>query len=371
VAALREINFRLDHYRIFAKQTVYLRPFIFLLFCLIILTGSALAQNDSGLPRLQDTLLPRDSSVVHHPIDSVPVKPPDSARPLHREPVQRVHRDSLPIVTTDTATVPPLSESVSRKPFYPTWNVDRSLPLYYQVLQHHPYFPFNAKPVIVHSDLRTYQGKEIFFYGLIGLLFAFALLRQAFPKYFNDMFRLLFRNTLKQKQIKEQLMQTPLPSLLLNFFFVITGGLYVDLLLHHYGMTPIENFWLLMLYCSLGLAIVYFIKFIGLKVTGWLFNLTPVADSYIFVVFIINKVIGIFLLPFLVLLTFMDGNAYTIAMMLSWCGIGVLYIYRFLLTYASIRNQVRFNPFHFFLYLCAFEVAPLLLIYKALLFVFP
>jgi hypothetical protein len=117
--------------------------------------------------------------------------------------------------------------------------------------------------------------------------------------------------------------------------------------------------------------VIYFIKFIGLKFTGWLFNIRGAADSYIFVVFIINKVIGIFLLPFLVLLTFTQGDAYKVVMVLSWCGIGVLFIYRFLLTYASIRNQVRFNPFHFFLYLCAFEIAPLLLIYKALLFFFP
>jgi hypothetical protein len=94
------------------------------------------------------------------------------------------------------------------------------------------------------------------------------------------------------------------------------------------------------------------------------------GDTYIFVVFIINKVIGIFLLPFLVLLSFLQGNAYIVALVLSWCGISLLLIYRFLLTYTSVRNQVRFNPFHFFLYLCAFEIAPLLLIYKALLFFF-
>lgn len=354
-----------------------MRHFLFLGFYIFILAGSVLAQNDSGSSRPQDTVQRTDSPVVHRAIDSPAVRP-DSARPVRRQPVNRIQQDSTPSLLPDTsgrvaidsAMSPLVTASVSRKPFYPTWILDKSLPLNYQLLMHHPYFPFAAKPVIVHSDIRLFQGKEIFFYALIGLLLAFALLRQSFPKYFNDMFRLLFRNTLKQKQIKEQLMQTPLPSLLLNFFFVVTGGLYADLLLHHYGLTPIDNFWLLMVYCSLGLAIIYFIKFIGLKVTGWLFNLAPVADSYIFVVFIINKVIGILLLPFLVLLTFMNGNAYSIALILSWCGIGVLYIYRFLLTYASIRNQVRFNPFHFFLYLCAFEIAPLLLIYKALLFVF-
>ena len=251
-----------------------------------------------------------------------------------------------------------------------TWEINPSLPLSSQLSRHHPYFAFGSRPVIVYSGLKEFKGKEILFYGLIGLLLAFAFLRQAFPKYFNDLFRLLFRTTLKQKQIREQLMQTPLPSLLLNTFFVVSGGLYIDLLLHHFGLTPINNFWLLYLYCSLGLSVIYLVKFFGLKVTGWLFNIKPAADAYIFVVYIINKVIGIFLLPFLILLSFIQGDAYTVAMIFSLCGIGILLVYRFLLTYASVRNQVKFNPFHFFLYLCAFEIAPLLLIYKALLFFF-
>jgi Domain of unknown function (DUF4271) len=335
---------------------------------------SVSAQNDSGAVALKDTVPVKDSSVIV-PADSGRTRPADSVRPVRRERPAIKQNDSLLIAPTidSTSNAGPedsVSTAVSKRPLSP-WTINPALSLTGQVLQHHPYFGFGSKPVIVHSDVKVFKGKEILFYALIGWLLAFALLRESFPKYFNDMFRLLFRNTLKQKQIREQLMQTTLPSLLLNAFYAITAGFYIDLLLQHYGASPIDNFWLLFLYCSGGLLVIYFIKFIGLKVTGWLFNIQGAADSYIFVVFIINKVIGIFLLPFVVLLAFMNGDAYKVAMVLSWCGIGVLFIYRFLLTYTSIRNQVRFNPFHFFLYLCAFEIAPLLLIYKALLFFFP
>jgi hypothetical protein len=95
-----------------------------------------------------------------------------------------------------------------------------------------------------------------------------------------------------------------------------------------------------------------------------------VADSYIFIVFVVNKMIGILLLPFLVLIAFSVGNIYAVAIPLSWCLVGGLFLYRFILTYTAVRNQVKVNPFHFFLYLCAFEIAPLLLIYKGLLLFF-
>lgn len=337
-----------------------LRTFLLLLF-LLALSGSVLAQNDSGatpprdtLPKIDSPARVRPKPVIHHQRDTLPVQ-----------------KDSL-IVQNDSLQVgQTTSDSVSKKPPQSTWTINAGLPLSVQVFQHHPYFGFGGKPLIIHSYLKTFNGKEVLFYALIGFLLAYAFLRQAFPKYFNDLIRLLFRTTIKQKQIREQLMQTPLPSLLLNIFFAVSGGMYANLLLQHFGVTPVDNFWLLFLYCSLGLAVIYLVKFLGLKVTGWLFNIRAAADSYIFVVYIINKVMGIFLLPFLVLLSFLQGDAYTVAMICSICGIGVLLVYRFLLTYTSVRNQVRFNPFHFFLYLCAFEIAPLLLIYKALLFFFP
>ena len=94
------------------------------------------------------------------------------------------------------------------------------------------------------------------------------------------------------------------------------------------------------------------------------------ADSYIFVVFIVNKMAGIYLLPFLILLSFTQGDLYHIFLILSWVGIAILFVYRFILTFGAVHNQIRVNLFHFFLYLCAFEIAPVLLIYKLLLYFF-
>ncbi len=240
-----------------------------------------------------------------------------------------------------------------------------------EVLKGHPYSGFKTTPFKnVPENIIKVNGKESLFYLLVGLLLFLAFLRRTFPKYFNDLFRLFFRTTIKQRQIREQLMQTPLPSLLMNGFFVVSSGLYVSFLLHYFELQTVDNFWLLFLYCCLGVAGVYFIKFTGLKLSGWLFNMEEAANSYIFIVFVVNKIIGVFLLPFLILLAFEKETGYTIAMMLSWCGIGILLLYRLVLIYTSVRNQVKVNPFHFFLYFCAFEIAPLLLIYKALLVFF-
>jgi hypothetical protein len=112
------------------------------------------------------------------------------------------------------------------------------------------------------------------------------------------------------------------------------------------------------------------IKFLGLKIAGWVFGIQEAADAYIFIVFITNKMIGILLLPLLILLAFSKAEIYTVSITVSWCLLAGLYLYRIILTYSAIRNQIKVNPFHFFLYFCAFEIAPLLLVYRGLLVFF-
>jgi DMSO/TMAO reductase YedYZ heme-binding membrane subunit len=80
--------------------------------------------------------------------------------------------------------------------------------------------------------------------------------------------------------------------------------------------------------------------------------------------------IGILLFPFLILLAFTSGDVYSIGLNLSWYLVAGLLVYRIILTFGAVHNQVKVNPFHFFLYICAFEIVPLLLIYKGLLLLF-
>ena len=77
--------------------------------------------------------------------------------------------------------------------------------------------------------------------------------------------------------------------------------------------------------------------------------------------------LGIFLLPFLILITFSGPEAREIYITISVVMVFILLIYRVIAAYRPVRNEIKLTPFYFFLYLCAFEIAPLLLIYKVLL----
>jgi hypothetical protein len=237
---------------------------------------------------------------------------------------------------------------------------------YKGVLRHNTNFNFFGKPVDRYTEERKTSGKETMFYLMTGLLLFFALIKLLFSKYVNNLISLVFRGSLKQKQIREQLLQTPLPSLLLNVFFVIVAGLYILFLLRHYNVATGIGFWPLLLYCSIAVGCIYLVKFLILKFTGWVFNMKEAADRYLFIVFMVNKLLGIFLLPLLILMAFTESwndALYTISYVLVFS----FFAYRYFISFSPVRREVKVSQFHFFMYLCAFEVIPLLLIYKVLL----
>jgi hypothetical protein len=228
------------------------------------------------------------------------------------------------------------------------------------------YFNFLGKAVHVKAERYEPVSYDGMFYFLMGMLFYFAIVKLFFAKYLANLLTLFFRASMRQQQLREQVLQSPFPSLLLNFLFVFSGGLYGAFLLKYYHFGNPVHFWLYFLYCAALLTLLYLLKYLILRITGWIFNINYAVDTYLFVVFMTNKVIGIFLLPFLVLISFSGPVAVEIAVTVSIIMVCIFYIYRFIASYTTLHKEIKISGLHFFLYLCAFEIAPLLLIYKVL-----
>jgi hypothetical protein len=211
------------------------------------------------------------------------------------------------------------------------------------------------------------QGMEWLFYMFCGVLLLFGILKQVFSKYFSDIFSLFFKTSFRQKQIRDQLQQSPLPSLLFNAFFIISAAIYISFLLQYYGLVAPGQFWQMLLYCIILLGAVYGMKYAALKFSGWLFNIREATDTYIFIIFLVNKWLGVILLPFSLFIAFSKSGILPVVVIISLFVSGLLLAFRFILSYGPARNEVSVSQFHFFIYLCAFEIAPVLILYRALL----
>jgi hypothetical protein len=293
----------------------------------------------------------------------------DSIARLRRDSIGRVRRDSIARLAADTAgrMVPDTVGSALAARADTTARRDsmrfRDSMALRAAANHPPPAADTGPPVEIHQP----NSKDSLFYLIVAILFYFASIRIFFEKYFNNLMTLFFRVSLRQQQIREQVLQTPLPSLLLNILFVISAGLYACFLLHYSRWGAGVNFWILYLNCMGLLAAIYLVKFVVLKFIGWVFSISRATDIYIFIVFLVNKMLGIFLLPFLIVIIFSEQEWREVFITISLAMVFVFWTYRVLASYRPIRNEIKLTPFYFFLYLCAFEVAPLLLIYKVLL----
>lgn len=232
------------------------------------------------------------------------------------------------------------------------------------LLKKNKYLNVEAASVSLAAKQKSTTGKEFLFYLLGIVILLLAIFKVFYAKYFNNIFRVFFNTSLRQNQLTDLLLQAKLPSLIFNTFFVINAGLYAWLLLDHYNLLEENDSYLFIGLSVLFIALVYVGKFLSLKLIGWISGMSAATDQYIFVIFLINKIIGIFLVPFIILLAFAPGNWLTIVVIASLCVIGILFLLRYLRSYGLLQNQLKINIFHFFLYIIGIELLPLLLIYK-------
>jgi hypothetical protein len=218
-------------------------------------------------------------------------------------------------------------------------------------------------PVIKKQD----NTSEFNFYFWITLMFMFGVLRFAYPKYVNNLFRVFFNTSLRQSQITDQLLMAKLPSLFFNILFVLSSGFYIYLLLSYTEVVKTREAPLLLGFLIIGLALMYIVKFITIRFAGWITHTNKEADNYIFIVFLVNKILGVVLLPVLPVLAFARPSLAAVGFSLSYVIIGLMLILRYFRSYESLHARLQINKFHFLIYVIGVEIIPLLLVYKATL----
>lgn len=224
-----------------------------------------------------------------------------------------------------------------------------------------------AEPVSFSVEFKNKKSADLIFYLVTGLVLLLAFFKFFYSRYFINLFRVFFNTSLRQSQLTDQLLQAKFPSLLFNIFFIISGGIYTYFLLLYYKLVDDESMLLMMGSSVIILGVIYFIKFCTLKFTGWVTGLTEITNTYVFIIFLINKIIGVFLVPFIIIISFSDNEIVIIAIIISLMSIGLLLLLRFFRSYGLLQNQLRISRFHFMLYIAGIELLPLLLIYKGLM----
>lgn len=169
-------------------------------------------------------------------------------------------------------------------------------------------------------------------------------------------------NILKSSQ-RDEKGGLSIPFMILYASFFINAAILVYLVIKNLGHLSSSGF-IFYLYLLIGLAGVYMIKHLLLIGLGWVYPISEKANLYSYSISVFNIFLGIIIIPFNLLIAFGPPSITTTVLYIVGGVIVILLILRSLRGLAIGVGYVQSNLFHFLLYLCAFEIVPVLLFIK-------
>ena len=151
-------------------------------------------------------------------------------------------------------------------------------------------------------------------------------------------------------------------SIGLNAIFILSMSLFIYQLLWYYNVElPYTGNLSPFLLILMIVAVVYPLKSMVLWLMGWIFKESEGFAEYSYHVFLLNKMVGLALIPLLVLVTYLSMGQF-ILLHVGVSMVCLTYLYRLFRGYAVGRATRNLSQFYIFLYLCTLEILPLVLV---------
>ena len=151
--------------------------------------------------------------------------------------------------------------------------------------------------------------------------------------------------------------------LLLYFSFFVNAAIFIYLIA--YQMNGL-NGWSVFQTIFLGVCGVYLVRHLFLSIVSKSFPIEKEVSLYGFTIQSFNLFIGILLIPMNLIIAFGPENIAVPLIYVTLVIIGLLILLRSFRGLLISSRWISGNLFHFFLYLCAFEILPILLLIKVI-----
>lgn len=154
-------------------------------------------------------------------------------------------------------------------------------------------------------------------------------------------------------------------SIFLSLLFLLVASLFIFQIGRYYRL-PISSNSSFMNYMVILFALFsfYFIKVMTFNFLGFLLKVEKEMKEYVFTIFLYNHFVGVALIPAVVLLAFVPGVVQKWVFIAGLICFVVAFIMRTLRSYGNVSAGSRFSIFYLFLYLCALEILPLVVVTK-------
>ncbi|MES2109592.1 MAG: DUF4271 domain-containing protein [Bacteroidota bacterium] len=217
------------------------------------------------------------------------------------------------------------------------------------------------------GTVRTFRNQWVLI-TVIGLLIYTALLNIFLG---NDI-----KMVLQSFYSKQALAQTDKEGGLINFWafiglfvlFSLCAGLFLCQLMTYNNVGDIgigKDFWLF-INLSIIISLLFALKFLVLKFIGFVFNAGKVVSNYIGILNLTYFNLAFVFLVVSVCFSLLSGIYIQDLLIFTLTVIAVIFAWQYVRNSVNIISNIRFHKFYLFIYLCALEICPILILIKAL-----
>ncbi len=207
------------------------------------------------------------------------------------------------------------------------------------------------------------KNKNFLFWVILSMMVLVTLLATLFKSQLNGIYRAFLNDNMLKLKIREQAGVIGLPYLLLYLFFFFSASVFCYLLLQSRGVNLSSNIKLLG-YCFAAITGIFVIKHFVLSFLSYVFPISKSINQYNFTIIVFSIVLGIFLVPFNLVIAYGPENLSSSLIFGAILVIILTYMFRAVRSLFIASSYVAFHKFHFFMYLCTVEIAPVLILVK-------
>ncbi|MEZ5046528.1 MAG: DUF4271 domain-containing protein [Chitinophagaceae bacterium] len=234
-----------------------------------------------------------------------------------------------------------------------------------QAISHHPTLKTSSsKSGFVERPHVSLNKSKMFFLVLLGLLF-FGFIKNSEQKHIQNVQDLYKSIDVINRQMKEQLLNNRWGNILLHILFFMGFATVVTYLLMCWSYIPKQTFsfqtWIVVFAILIGL---YILKSLFIRLIAWVANKKDLSEAVFLQQHVANEFIGFYLFPLSMLLLIVQVQY---GYIFSWFLIVAILFFilvKYIKIFININKTLQIDFFQFLLYLCSFEILPLILIVK-------
>lgn len=283
-----------------------------------------------------------------NPFDLLPRLKTDTEEPnLEVYEEEAINANPFDLVEPPKDYAPNVSTSIPRSPSAPVEEVRPSLE--------------NRTPS--SENRRLILGLILF--SLVYL----TMLTTAFRSFLSRAYRAFLNGNMMNQVFRESQAGKKFPYVFLYTIFFVNLSLFIFFLLKRMPIeiTFVKNDFQLFMGLLGGVVILFLLKHFVLWFLATFFPLKKEAETYSFAIMIFSVMLGYALIPANLLMAYGAEEIATISMYLMFGLLVLVYLFRALRGVLIANKYLVYNTFHFLLYICTIELAPVLIIAKLVL----